>query len=113
MPLLVSCSSDDDDYYVKYEVTRGTSFSAFGGNSTYEITYRDVGKNSAVNKRNSWEGTYGPFQNGDKVFLQVRTIQGSYSACARISVSNDNKNFVIKEEKNNEANFKLVYYIGD
>ncbi len=112
MPMWVSCSSDEE-YYVRYEVTRGKPFNAMGGESTYEINYRDVGKNSYVNQRSSWEGTYGPFPTGEKVFLQVRTLQGGYSACARISVSQDNKNFVIKEEKNNEANIQLFYYVGD
>lgn len=114
MPTWVSCSSDDDDsdYYVKYEVKNGQSNSSLVRRScTWNITYKDVTKEATINNSNNWEGTYGPFKKGDKVYLNASRVQGTFNTVARISVSKDNAAFTIKAEIERQGNASLEYVI--
>ena len=73
----VSCSSDDDDasYYVKYEVKNGQAASSVRRTNSWDITYKDVSKEATISNAKNWEGTYGPFKKGDKVFLKTSRHQ--------------------------------------
>jgi hypothetical protein len=118
IPFMVACSSDDEDgeneYYVKYEVTNGIM--RYDIKKMYRsIEYQDVGKTGHYNitslyDKIEWEGTFGPFKKGDKVFLNV-TSDGRFTTNARISISKNREAFTIKKESNNATHISLKYTI--
>ena len=125
-PIVTACSSDDDNteqvnkndnspedddnYYVKYEVTRGVMVS-YSRDELRTITYKDVGKENTIQVDHSeWDGTYGPFKKGAKVYLNVRSY-GKYNSNARISVSKNKEPFVIRAEERESDNIRLSFTI--
>jgi len=106
--VLAACSKDDEGsagaYYVKYEYQHNV------GNSSYysttrvatQITYKDTDLERSFNMSgNSWQGTYGPFQRGDTVYMIIRRTLKSgdwsnFSSNATISISKNDEPFSIK-----------------
>lgn len=125
-PIITACSSDDDNteqvninenspkdndnYYVKYEVTNGTMMSYYYG-EIKQIKYKDVNKENNIQiEVGEWDGTYGPFKKGDKVYLNVRST-GRHNSNARISVSKNKEAFAIKAEERESNDIRLNYII--
>lgn len=86
-------------YYVKYEVNAQNGWSS---KTTHTITFTsEDGPSSIVHEVKGfgsikWEGTYGPFQKGDKVSLSAKNHQMDYHG--RIYISREKEPFVIKAE---------------
>ena len=86
-------------YYVKYEVNVKNGWSS---KTTHTITFTsEDGPASIVHEVKGfgsikWEGTYGPFQKGDKVSLSAKNHQMDYHG--RIYISREKEPFVIKAE---------------
>ena len=86
-------------YYVKYEVNAQNGWSS---KTTHTITFTsEDGSASIVHEVKGfgsikWEGTYGPFQKGDKVSLSAKNHQMDYHG--RIYISREKEPFVIKAE---------------
>lgn len=130
--IMASCSKDDieevktlnheddktlehpqnaDNYYVKYEVQSGRQIS-YASYTERTITYKDVDKEQSITTRQGWEGTYGPFKKGDKVYLRVNSIMAKYNTNARISVSKNKEAFAIKAEGRESSTINLEYTIN-
>lgn len=130
LPVMVSCGHNDDDttppvtnqnndeqeepknidsYYVKYEAMDGGQVS-YANKTTRRITFKDVKSDSGVTVYGNWEGTYGPFKKGDKVYLYISTT-GRYTTNARLSVSKNTEPFTIKAEERESNSIKLEYII--
>ena len=95
-------------YYVKYEVNVQNCWSS---KTTYTITFTsEDGPASIVHEVKGfgsikWEGTYGPFQKGDKVSLSAKNHQMDYHG--RIYISREKEPFVIKAEGTGAETLKL------
>ncbi len=122
MPVLSSCSKDDDseiipeeksNYYVKYEIVcyhweRG---------SRLTITYNDdKGKQSIELKNGSagtlWDATYGPVKKDFEAYLEYNLSASRGDLCGRIYVSKDKEPFVIKAEEralSGKLNYKFDF----
>jgi hypothetical protein len=104
---------DNDNYYVKYEVQNGSQIS-YANSSERTIAYKDVEKEQNITTSKEWEGTYGPFKKGDKVYLNAMnasTVVSRYNMNARISVSKNKEAFTIKAEKRESTSIRLEYTI--
>ena len=102
--------SDNDNYYVKYEVTNGKLVS-YSKTSERHLRYKDVDKEKTITVTSEWEGTYGPFKKGDRVYLYVSSSSARYNANARLSVSKNKEAFTIKAEQTEVLSAGLVYTI--
>ena len=122
LPFLGACGNDNDDehnapdntsqdsYYVKYEVENGKQVT-YASKTTREITYLDTGGKCSVTVENkAWNGTYGPFKKGDKVYMSFSSY-GKYSTIARLSVSKNREAFTIKDERRDVTGGSLEYTI--
>ena len=130
--IMASCSKDDieevknlnneddktseqpqnaDNYYVKYEVHSGSQIS-YASYTERTITYKDVVKEQRITTRQGWDGTYGPFKKGDKVYLRVTSNIAKYNTNARISVSKNKEAFTIKAEERESSTINLEYTIS-
>lgn len=95
--VLAACNKDNEEdsndvYFVKYEYQRS------GGRITTQITYKDTdSERSFTMSGMSWQGTYGPFQRGDTVFMIVRSDAPGY-----VDWSNFTSNGTISISKNDE-----------
>ena len=95
-------------YYVKYEVNVQNGWSS---KTTHTITFTsEDGPASIVHEVKGfgsikWEGTYGPFQKGDKVSLSAKNNQMDYHG--RIYISREKEPFVIKAEGTGAETLKL------
>ena len=103
---------DDDNYYVKYEVQCGSQISSAAYMERI-LTYKDVNDEKKISINSfEWEGTYGPFKKGDKVYLYVITSQpAKYNTNARLSVSKNQEPFAIKAEERESEKIRLEYRI--
>ena len=99
-----------DNYYVKYEVKTGTQIS-YASYTERTITYKDVDKEQSITTRQEWDGTYGPFKKGDKVYLRINSNYGKHNTNARISVSKNKEAFAIKAEVRESEKINLEYTI--
>ena len=99
-----------DNYYVKYEVKSGSQVS-YATYTERTITYRDVDKEQSITTRQGWDGTYGPFKKGDKVYLRITSKMAQYNTIARISVSKNKEAFAIKAEEREATTINLEYTI--
>lgn len=114
MLLITSCSKDDESsgsYYVKYEVLHGIKKYDVNNLVKRTILYKTNTGHSKITTSKEWEGTFGPFNKGTEVFLNVKTNSGSQTFSARISVSNNNGPFVVKREIYNTMSTNLYYTI--
>ena len=102
-------SQNNDSYYVKYEATNGKRVSN-ANTTTRDIYFQDVNNVSLITVYANWEGTYGPFKKGDKVFLKISSY-GEFSTNARLSVSKNQEPFAIKGEKRESNSINLEYVI--
>lgn len=101
---------NNDNYYVKYELLNGSQQS-YGTKTERIIYFRDVDKDAKVEPTSlTWEGTYGPFKKGDKVYMRFSSV-GKYNATGRLSVSKNKEAFTIKDELWNSESGKLEYTI--
>lgn len=106
-----STPTNNDNYYVKYEVLNGSQQS-YGTRTDRTATFKDVDKDVTVEITNvlAWEGTYGPFKKGDKVYMRFSSV-GKYNATGRLSVSKNKEAFTIKAELWNSSGGILEYTI--
>ena len=102
--------SNNDNYYVKYEVTNGKQVS-YSKTSERHLRYKDVDKEMYITVDGEWDGTYGPFKKGDRVYLYVSSNSAKYNANARLSVSKNKEAFTIKAEQRESMGMGLVYTI--
>ncbi len=100
-----------DNYYVKYEVQFGSQIS-YASYTEITITYKDVDKAQGITTRQAWDGTYGPFKKGDKVYLHVISKTARNNTNARISVSKNKEAFAIKAEERESTTINLEYTIN-
>ena len=116
--LLSACGDDDDSgnnsqdsYYVKYEVENGKAISG-AAKTTRNITYKTVTSEKVITVVDKpWDGTYGPFKRGDKVYMII-SASGKYSTNARLSVSKNKEAFAIKDEFRDATGGILDYIIN-
>lgn len=106
-----STPTNNDNYYVKYEVLNGTQ-QTYGTRTERTAIFKDVNKEVKVEITNvlGWEGTYGPFKKGDKVYMRFSSV-GKYNATGRLSVSKNKEAFTIKAELWNTESGRLEYTI--
>lgn len=105
-----STPTNNDNYYVKYEVLNGSQQS-YGTRTDRTVTFKDVDKEVKFEITYvPWEGTYGPFKKGDKVYMRFSSV-GKYNATGRLSVSKNKEAFTIKDEIWNSESGKLEYTI--
>lgn len=105
-----STPTNNDNYYVKYEVLNGSQQS-YGTRTDRTVTFRDVDKEVKLEITYvPWEGTYGPFKKGDKVYMKFTSF-GYYNATGRLSVSKNKEAFTIKAELWNSEGGLLEYTI--
>ena len=130
--IMASCSKDDieevkildnengktseqpqnaDNYYVKYEVQSGSQI-LYAAYTERTITYKDVDKEKSITTRQGWDGTYGPFKKGDKIYLRVISNMARNNTDARISVSKNKEAFAIKAEERESSTINLEYTIN-
>lgn len=130
LPVMASCSHNDDEttppvtnqnndeqvepqeedsYYVKYEALKGQQ-SSYANKTTRVIKFKDVNKDSEITVYDEWEGTYGPFKKGDKVYLKINTY-GRYTTNGRLSVNKNKEPFAIKAEMRESNSIDLEYVI--
>ena len=102
--------SNNDNYYVKYEVTNGMQVS-YIKTSERNLRFKDVDKETSITVDGEWDGTYGPFKKGDHVYLYVSSNRAKYNANARLSVSKNKEAFTIKAEQRESMEMGLVYTI--
>lgn len=102
--------SNNDNYYVKYEVTNGKLVS-YSKTSERHLRYKDIDKEKTITVSGEWNGTYGPFKKGDRVYLYVSSSSARYNANARLSVSKNKEAFTIKAEQTEVLSAGLVYTI--
>ena len=120
LPVMFACSNDDDEttsdvsydsYYVKYEIENGKQVT-YASKTTREITYLDTRGAVTITVNNTgWNGTFGPFKRGDKVYMTFSSY-GKYSSNARLSVSKNKEAFAIKDEYRDATGGKLQYTIN-
>ena len=94
--------SEDSRYYAKYEVYMPLGYS--GQTSSRIISFMSENGGKTIKTSNSsWEGTYGPFKKGSKLYLKVEAeiggIRKNVEYYVRLSVSRDKEPFVIKGEQ--------------
>lgn len=91
--------TSNDNYYVKYEVLNGKKKEVTSGIKTERtVTLKDVNREITIQIASvPWEGTYGPFKKGDKVYMTLIS-QGDYNSIGRLSVSKNKEAFAIKDE---------------
>lgn len=102
--------SNNDNYYVKYEVTNGKQVS-WSKIQERKLRYKDIDKEKTITVTSEWEGIYGPFKKGDRVYLYVSSSNERYNANARLSVSKNKEAFTIKAEQMEVLSAGLVYTI--
>ena len=106
-----STPTNNDNYYVKYEVLKGVQVS-YASKSDITVTCKDVNKEVTVEVTSvPWEATYGPFKKGDKVYMMLSTVVRKYNSICRLSVSKNKEAFAIKDELRYVTNGKLEYTI--
>ncbi|MBR5656068.1 MAG: hypothetical protein IKW98_05215 [Prevotella sp.] len=131
-PIMTACGGDDDDvtvkppvntntneevtspesndnYYVKYEVEEGSQNSY--GRAERTVVYKDVKEEKKITVKSTWDGTYGPFKKGDKVYLKAKSSSVYFKSNARISVSKNKEAFAIQAEERESEDIKLEYVI--
>ena len=105
-----STPTNNDNYYVKYEVLNGKQIS-YATKTERTVTCKDVNKEVTVEVTSvPWEATYGPFKKGDKVYMTLGSL-GKFNSICRLSVSKNKEAFSIKDELNYVTNGKLEYTI--
>ena len=106
-----STPTNNDNYYVKYEVRNGVQISN-ASKTERTVTCKDVNKEVTVEVTSvPWEATYGPFKKGDKVYMMLSTVVRKYNSICRLSVSKNKEAFAIKDELNYVEHGKLEYTI--
>ena len=116
-----SCSKDEesnnstptnsDNYYVKYEVLNGKQVLPFATTTDRTVKLKDVNREATVQITTvPWEGTYGPFKKGDKVYMTLSS-SGRCNSIGRLSVSKNREAFAIKDEFWYSTNGRLEYTI--
>lgn len=95
-----STPTNNDNYYVKYEVLNGVQIS-YASKTERTVKCKDVNKEVTVQVAYvPWEATYGPFKKGDKVYMMLSSSSGKYNSICRLSVSKNKEAFAIKDESN-------------
>ena len=106
-----SAPTNNDNYYVKYEVLNGVQIS-YASKTERTVKCKDVNKEVTVQVAYApWEATYGPFKKGDKVYMMLSSSSGKYNSICRLSVSKNKEAFAIKDESNYVTSGKLEYTI--
>ena len=106
-----STPTNNDNYYVKYEVLNGEQIS-YANKTERTVRCKDVDKEVTVQVNSvPWEATYGPFKKGDKVYMMLTSPMGRFNSICRLSVSKNKEAFAIKDELNYVKNGKLEYTI--
>lgn len=114
---VTACSSDDDtyvpttepsgdSYYVKYEYKVEDGYLG----AAHNIVIKDVDGEKIIQANRKWEGTYGPFKKGDKVYMKGSSNLGCRSS-GKISVCKNSEPFSIKAEKTKLLKLELSYTI--
>ena len=105
-----STPTNNDNYYVKYEVLNGKQI--YNGTKTVRtVTLKDVNREVTIQITSiPWEGTYGPFKKGDKVYMTLSS-SGSCNSIGRLSVSKNKEAFAIKDEFWYSTDDRLEYTI--
>ena len=106
--------SDDNHYYVKYEIEMPSKWI----NTEKSISYAsEKGDQSFRTTDKKWQGTYGPLKKGNRVYLIIKSNSpdeynyvNSYNR-ARIYISRDKEPFVIKAEDEGRKDLSLTYTI--
>lgn len=97
----LNCSRDDsenDEYYVKYEVNSSTLYSG----TTLNVKVNDVNNQQTsfvIKTKTPWETTVGPVRKGFDANITVSEINTNYGRLTlqtKISVSKNNGPFAIK-----------------
>ena len=105
-----STPTNNDNYYVKYEVLNGVQIS-YATKMERTVTCKDVNKTITVQVTSvPWEATYGPFKKGDKVYM-IFSSSGKFNSICRLRVSKNKEAFAIKDELSYVTNGKLEYTI--
>ena len=105
-----STPTNNDNYYVKYEVSNGKQIS-YAPKTERTVICKDVNKEITVEVASiPWEATYGPFKKGDKVYMSLSST-GKYNSICRLSVSKNKEAFSIKDELNYVMSGNLEYTI--
>ena len=122
LPLVALCACGDDDentsdnnstdsYYVKYEVSNGKQV-RYASKTERTIVCKDTNREVTIKVTDkAWEGTYGPFKRGDKVYMRVSSYEGRNSTNGRLSVSKNNEAFAIKSQFNDSRDGGSVSYV--
>ena len=105
----VTSPESNDNYYVKYEVEEGSQNSY--GRAERTVVYKDVKEEKKITVKSTWDGTYGPFKKGDKVYLKAKSSSVYFKSNARISVSKNKEAFAIQAEERESEDIKLEYVI--
>lgn len=94
---------EDARYYAKYEVYMPLGYKNQGILKTISFT-NEYGIGGVNTAKDYWEGIYGPFDYGTKLFLKAEGKSGiltNVEYYVRLSVSKNNEQFVIKGESRN------------
>ena len=106
----ITNNTSNDNYYVKYEVLNGKQVGN-GTKTVRTISFKDVNRSVTVEVTYlPWEGTYGPFKKGEKVYMTLSS-SGAFSSTCRLSVSKNREAFAIKKEMISATSGSLEYTI--
>lgn len=100
--LFTSCSTDDERYYVKYEVISSSTIQSIVCKSEGGLKYFSQ-------EGTKWEITFGPYEKGDKVSISASNSGNDIQA--RIYISIEKEPFVLKAEKKEKGRVELEYTI--
>ena len=95
--------AEDVRYYVKYEVYMPLGYDRKGLKDISFIT--EYGEENITTSNAEWEGTYGPFKKGSRLYIKVvakGAIRNDSEYYVRLFVSRNEEPFVIKGEQKGE-----------
>lgn len=107
---LVSCSRDEPEYYVKYDVSCKSKGLYRSGKISIGCTGGGISTPEEI-RDFEWSATKGPFSSGDKVYLNVTSMDNCHNITGSISVSRDGSPFVVKKQMISKENLRLSYTI--
>ena len=116
--LNISCKkSNNDRYYVKYEVNSTTVYS--GGKLNVTIQDKDSTQTFTINTKSSWETVIGPVEKGFIATLGIiksGSPDPALKLYTQISVSVNNEPFVLKKIDGSDVprnSVKINYTVGN